>query len=271
MIQRKYSGEEKPLKKVLSELFPELSYSELQSCLRKKDVKIDGVRASSDSFLRQGAVVTVYPKKKREIKVIFEDENLLACYKPKGIASEGEISFESIVREEKGDVRLMHRLDTNTDGVLLFTKNQMAYQEVFVAMKEGRIVKTYTAEVYGHPPAGKEVALDYFYKKDAEKGRALISDREKSGFVPVHISFHVIKQKEESSVVSVLLHKGKMHQIRAMLAFYGCFILGDGKYGSDEVNRRLGVTKTALTASAISFELPPNSPLAYLNTIKIAL
>lgn len=272
IVERKYLGAEKALKKVLPDLFPELTYSEIQACLRRRDVKIDGVRASTDSLLvPTGALLSLYPKKKKEIKVLFEDENLLACYKPKGIASEGDGSFEEIVRAEKGEVILMHRLDTNTDGVLLFAKNSTAYGELFSAMKEGKIVKTYLAEVYGHPPKGEEISLDYFYKKDAKEGRALISDIPKSGYLPVHISFSVVKEGAESSTLSVTLHKGKTHQIRAMLAHYGAFILGDGKYGSDKVNRRLGISKTLLTASALSFDLPKGSPLSYLNGITISL
>lgn len=271
IIERPYSGSEKPLKRVLPDLFPELTYSELQACLRRRDVKIDGVRASASAVVSEGNVVSVYPKKKKSIVVLFEDQNLLACYKPKGIASQGEGSFETLVCAEKGAVTLMHRLDTNTDGVLLFSKNPIAEKEITSAMKEGRITKIYQAEVYGHPPIGKEISLDYYYKKDQEKARAMISDRSRPDYLPVHLSFHVIKQKEESSLLEVTLHKGKMHQIRAMLAFYGFFILGDGKYGSDEVNRRLGVQKTLLTARVVSFAFPQSSPLSYLNETVISI
>ena len=272
MIERRYEGGEKTLKKVLPDLFPELTYSETQACLRRRDVKIDGVRTSSDSFiLRGGETITVYPKKKKPLKILYEDDNVLVCYKPKGIASEGTVSFETLVREERKEARLTHRLDTNTDGLLLFSKSEEAYQEIYRAMKEGWIEKTYLAEVYGHPPIGKEISLDYYYKKDAEKGRALISEQEKTGYLPVHISFSVIRSEGDRSTLSVTLHKGKTHQIRAMLAHYGTFILGDGKYGSDEINRKMGVAKTALTAASLRFFFPESSPLAYLNKLFLSL
>ena len=272
ILERKYLGEDKPLKKVMPELFPEVGYSEWRACLRRKDVKLNGVRTSSDAVtVANGTIVSIYPKTKKQIKILFEDDNVLACYKPKGIQSEGDVSFESAVRAERPEARLTHRLDTNTDGVILFAKNEIAYQEIFEAMKAGAVLKEYSAEVYGHPPVGKEIALDYFYKKDESRGRALLSDHPKSGYIPVRISFTVEKQKENSSLLLVKLHKGKMHQIRAMLAFYGFFILGDGKYGSDEINRLLGVKKTLLTARSLSFSFPTHSPLAYLNTIKISL
>ena len=271
MIERRYYGQQKALKKVLPELFPEIGYSEISACIRRRDVKVDGARVSSDFSVKDASLVTIYPKKKKELRVLFEDDNLLACRKPKGIASEGEGSFETLVRALYPEARLLHRLDTNTDGVILFSRTEVAYRELFDAMKNGLIEKEYFAEVYGHPNVDGEVVLDYYYRKDAEKGRATIFDRPQAGFVPVRISFSVLERKEESTVLIVKLHKGKTHQIRAMLAHYGFFILGDGKYGSDEVNRRLGVKKTLLTACAVRFFFPPSAFLSYLNDITISL
>ena len=272
MIERKYLGSPKALLKVLPDLFPEVSYSEIRACLRRRDVKANGVRVSAGDFLIiSGSTLTIYPKTQKQVVVLYEDDNLLACRKPKGIASEGEGSFETLVRGLYPEARLLHRLDTNTDGVILFSRTEVASRELFDGMKNGLIEKEYLAEVYGHPNAGGEVVLDYYYHKDAEKGRATISDRPQAGFVPVRISFSVLERKEESTVLLVKLHKGKTHQIRAMLAHYGFFILGDGKYGSDEVNRRLGVKKTLLTACAVRFFFPPSAFLSYLNDITISL
>ena len=269
MIERKYQGADKPLKKVLSELFPEVSYSEIAATLRRRDVKVNGVRASSDLIVTGGCVITLYPKKTKELKVLYEDDDLLACYKPKGIASEGDLSFSTIVRAEKGEVMLLHRLDTNTDGVLLFAKTDLAYRELYRAMKDGRIRKEYLAEVYGVPLDKGERVLKYYYKKDSDRERAMICDHPKEGYLPVELSFTVVERKQESSLLRVVIHKGKMHQIRAMLAHYGFFILGDGKYGSDKINRMFGVKKTLLTASAVEFDLPRTSILSYLNKRRI--
>ena len=271
MIERRYYGQQKPLKRVLPELFPELTYSEISACARRRDIKVDGARVTLDSIVANNSVITIYPKTKKQIRVIYEDDNLLACYKPKGIRSEGDVSFFTLVAAEKGDVRLMHRLDTNTDGVLLFAKNDVAYNEIFDAMKSGTIKKEYLAEVYGVPEARGEVSLDYYYKKDQEQGRAIIVDHPKDGFIPVHLSFTVRERKAESALLHVVIHKGKMHQIRAMLAHYGYFILGDGKYGSDKINRLFGAAKTRLTACAVEFAFPEGSPLYYLNSIRITL
>lgn len=271
MLERAYSGQEKPIKKILPELFPELTYSEICACLRRKDVKADGKRVTGEERISRG-VISIYPRAQKTLKVLYEDEHLLAVYKPKGIASEGAGSFESLVKKEKGEsCVLMHRLDTNTDGVLLFAKDSASEKELFRAMKEGLIEKTYSAEVYGFPPIRGEIELNYYYKKNEAEGRAMISDLPKEGYIPVSIFVSVEKRREESSIVKVRLHKGKMHQIRAMLAFYGYFILGDGKYGDDRINKALGIKKHRLTATSVSFSFPENSVLFYLNRITIRI
>ena len=271
MLERAYSGAEKSIKKILPELFPELTYSEICACLRRKDVKVDGKRVSGEEKISFGKV-QIYPRAQKSVKVLYEDDRLLAVYKPKGVASEGASSFESLVKKEKGEACvLMHRLDTNTDGVLLFAKNPASEKELFRAMKEGWIEKTYSAEVYGFPPIKGEIELRYYYKKNESEGRAMLSENPKEGYIPVSIFVSVEKLKEESAVLKVRLHKGKMHQIRAMLAFYGYFILGDGKYGDDRINKALGVKKQRLTATSVSFSFPENSELFYLNQKTISI
>ena len=273
MLERQYHGEDRPLKKVLPSLFPELPYSEICAILRRKDVKLCGKRVSDGTLLVQdGNVILLYPKKKKSVLVVYEDEHILVANKPKGIPSQGEGSFETIVKSEFGEgVTLMHRLDTNTDGLLLFAKDPIAEKELFTAIKHGAVTKGYRAEVYGHPRVYEDTTLRFFYRKNEADKRACISDNAKVGYVPIELSFRVIAESEQSSTLYVTLHKGKMHQIRAMLAYYGFFILGDGKYGNDTVNKSLGIKRHLLTATDLEFHLPGSSPLAYLNDVTISI
>ena len=273
MITRQYHGEDKPLKKVLPSLFSEISYSELCATLRRKDVKIGGKRVADGSLVvREGEEITIYPKKKKQIVVVYEDDNILVVNKPKGIPSQGEVSFETSVKSELGEeLVLMHRLDTNTDGLLLFAKNSETERELYAAMKSGSIAKGYRAEVYGHPRVYEDTVLRYYYKKSEAEKRAYISESEKAGYLPVELTFRVTAEKERTALLYISLHKGKMHQIRAMLAYYGYFIVGDGKYGNDSINKELGVKRHLLTAVELSFHLPKTSPLSYLNDITISL
>ena len=273
MLSRAYRGEEKPLKRILPELFKEIPYSEICALLRRKDVKVDGKRVSDGNFsVSDGSEIIIYPRIKKSVIVVYEDEHILVCNKPKGIPTTGENSYEMLVKAEKGDsLVVMHRLDTNTDGLLLFAKDKVAQEEIFKAIKDGRIEKGYIAEVYGHPRAQEETTLRYFYKKNEEEKRAIISKEARPAFLPVEISIRVLREKEDTSVLHVTLHKGKMHQIRAMLAAYGYFIVGDGKYGNDQINKCLCVKKHLLTATELHFHFSANSPLFYLNSQKVSL
>lgn len=272
MLRRAYQGEEKPLKRILPELFKEISYSEICASLRRKDVKVDGKRVSDGNFsVSSGSEISIYPRIKKSVIVVYEDDHILICNKPKGISTTGENSYESLVKAEKGEsLVVMHRLDTNTDGLLLFAKDKESEEALFAAIKEGRLEKRYIAEVYGHPQVQEE-HLRYYYKKSEEEKRALISKEQRAGFIPVEITIRVLCEKEETSILLVALHKGKMHQIRAMLAAYGYFIVGDGKYGNDRINKRLRVKRHLLTASEMIFHFTEDSPLFYLNQKHISL
>lgn len=273
MLSRAYRGEEKPIKRILPELFKEIPYSEICALLRRKDVKVDGKRVSDGNFLvSAGSEIIIYPRIKKSVVVVYEDERILVCNKPKGIPTTGDDSYETLVKAEKGDsLVVMHRLDTNTDGLLLFAKDKVAEEEIFKAIKDGKIEKGYIAEVYGHPRVQGETTLHFFYKKNEEEKRGVISKEARAGFLPVEITIRVLREKEETSVLRVTLHKGKMHQIRAMLAAYGYFIVGDGKYGNDQINKCLGFKKHLLTATELIFHFPDSSPLFYLNNKKISL
>lgn len=70
-------------------------------------------------------------------------------------------------------------------------------------------------------------------------------------------------------LAEITLFTGRTHQIRAHMAHIGCPLLGDGKYGDISANKRNGVFRQALCAYALDFELPSDSPLAYLNDVVI--
>ena len=253
---RIYRGEPKRLSKALALLYPDLSYRILEGLLDRRDVFVDGVRAEKNALIADGQSVSLYitPSLLR-IRTIYQNENILLLYKPKGIESDGEMSFAGLARFCFGDVMLMHRLDTNTDGLLLFAKTQQAYDVLYRAMKEGRIIKYYRALVYGemHP-----CELQGYLFKDSKEGRVYIADEPSRGAVKV--TCRVVNSLFQNGVsqIEIELHGGKTHQLRAQLAHSGHFILGDGKYGDDRINRTMGYKKQQLTAYRMVFCLPDN-------------
>lgn len=224
--------------------------------MNRRDVFVEGVRADKGAEIANGQSVSLYitPSLLR-IRTIYQNEHILVLYKPKGIESDGEISFAGLARFCFGDVMLMHRLDTNTDGLLLFAKTQQAYDVLYRAMKEGNIIKYYRALVYGEMRPCK---LQGYLFKDSKEGRVYIADEPKRGAVAVSCLVVDSQYQNGVSQIEIQLHGGKTHQLRAQLAHAGHFILGDGKYGDDRVNRALGYKKQQLTAYRLVFCLPDN-------------
>ena len=101
-----------------------------------------------------------------------------------------------------------------------------------------------------------------------------ISDTPKKGYQKIVTSYIVIKEnkKNNTSVLDVELETGRTHQIRAHLAHIGYPILGDGKYGINEINKKFGVKTQLLTSNYIKFRFTTSSGiLEYLNNIEIKL
>ena len=84
-------------------------------------------------------------------------------------------------------------------------------------------------------------------------------------------SYSLIKTNNVTSLLEVKITEGKTHQIRAHLAYLGMPILGDGKYGKNEINKKYKLKTQNLKAYKLVFDLPPNSDLYYLNGMSFCL
>ena len=106
-----------------------VSYSLANKLIRKKDVKVNGVRVKEDLKTNDGDKIEVYydGEDMRANTILFEDENLLVVYKPKGITSE---EFYSLIQAKYKTASFIHRLDRNTDGIMLFGLNKIAEEEL---------------------------------------------------------------------------------------------------------------------------------------------
>lgn len=163
-----YNGKPQRLSKITAEYYPLFSYNAILKLIKDKEIRVDGAKVGEDVVVNGGSVIRCYAKDMR-LKEIYRDENILIVYKPKGLKSEGDISAESILMEyEKGAI-LCHRLDTNTDGLLIFALNERAAEEIAKGFKNEKIEKVYEARVYGKVPSDAEYR-DYLLK-NAKEGR----------------------------------------------------------------------------------------------------
>ena len=279
IVPQKYDN--KKLTKFILDTFPHLSPNMLYKALRQKDVKIDGVRTNKDCTIYTGNEILVYIADNMlypniDLDIIFEDENILIINKPSNLEVTGNNSLTTIVHSKYSNNIFLpmpcHRLDRNTNGLVLFAKNDIALNILFDKFKKHEIEKKYLALVYGIPKI-KKARLEAYLFKDNKKSIVYISDNFKTGYSKIITSYTVLKEyKNNSALLEVQIETGKTHQIRAHLAHIGHPIIGDGKYGINSVNKDLGFKYQQLTAYELSFNFKTDSGiLNYLNGKTVTL
>jgi len=256
------------LNKFISIQMPSLPYFAFNKLLRRKDIKVNGKRISENIILKAGDTVTVYAdeyneRRSQNIKIIFEDEYVLIADKNDGITSE-EL-FESLKCSDK-ELYFVHRLDRNTKGLIVFAKNTNSYNELLIAFKNRTVEKIYKACVYGKMPQDSDLLTAYIFT-DKKKALSLISDIKLKNYSEIKTYYKVenYDAKTNASIISVKLITGKTHQIRAHFAHIGHFIIGDGKYGNNEINRSFKFNSQKLIAYSLKFNFSKKSTLCYLN------
>lgn len=272
-VSEKYNG--KKLCKFILDSFPHLSQNMLYKALRQKDIKIDGVRTNKDCTIYTGNKIQVYIadnllSPNTELNIVYEDSNILIINKPTNLEVTGPDSLTNIVHSiyKNSDFLPMpcHRLDRNTNGLVLFAKNEASLEILLKKFKNHEIQKKYLALVYGKTK-NKKARLEAYLFKDNKKSLVYISDEFKTGYQKIITSYTVINEFENnSSLLEVEIETGRTHQIRAHLAHIGYPIIGDGKYGINSVNKEFGFKYQQLTANQLTFNFKTDSEiLNYLN------
>lgn len=282
IVNKKYN--EKKLSKFLMDNISGLSFSLFSNTLRKKDIKINGKRVNKDSIIYEGDEILVYisdevlniKQSSFKLNVVYEDDNIIIFNKPSNIEVTGSNSFTEIVQKYYSDLDFKpmpcHRLDRNTTGLILFAKNQLSLDILLKKFREHEIEKHYLALVYGIPSTSHKRIEAYLFK-DNKKSIVYISDVPKKGYVKIITSFSVIeKRKDNSCILDVQIETGKTHQIRAHLSHIGYPIIGDGKYGKNDINKQFGKKYQMLCSYKLKFNFKNNSNiLSYLNNLEITL
>lgn len=253
--------EDSNLKDFTDSVYPQGAFC-LAALLRAKDVKVNGVRVSKNVELKRGDEVAYYTTQKQESKpshtVVYEDENVYIADKPSGVTSEG-LYFE---RSSKGEFYAVHRLDRNTEGLIIYAKNKRAEEELLNAFRERLINKTYLA-LCKNAFKQKRAELSAYLYKDEKKGEVRVFDSPRPDTVKIVTEYEVLEDRGDIALVKIILHTGRTHQIRAHTAKIGCPVLGDEKYGDSALNAKYAARRQRLIAKYISFNL--KGGLSYLN------
>lgn len=275
------------ISKYILNIFQNLHYSEFCKALRNKDIKINSKRINKDIDVSNNDTIEIYLSDKilynlpKSINYIYEDENILVAYKPQGILSNNEYkdtiniepTFEDLIKKDKNDVEnnihICHRLDRNTEGLILFSKNSNSYSELLKAFKLGYIEKEYIAYVANSKFNKQSDTISSYLLKDSQNGISKIYEENIKGSKNIITEYIVIKNypKQDFAKLNIKIHCGKTHQIRAQFAYMHHPIIGDSKYGKNDINKKFGIYKQLLFAYKYIFGLPKEYNLSYLNNI----
>ena len=241
---------------LLSVAVPGLSRAKSDVLVKSGEVRVNGVRVRKNVTLALGDKVSVFVPDslvgEMKIDIIYEDDNIVVFDKPK------HTPFDTIPFAVGKELIPVHRLDTNTTGVIVFAKNQAAADALISAFKERKTEKRYEAVVCPSPKADTAMLSAYL---TVECKTAAVSPVNVPGSKNIVTEYEVKERFGDSAVLKVFPHTGRTHQIRAHMSYIGCPIIGDDKYGGKKVR---GADGQMLRAVSVVFD-GLKGELAYLN------
>lgn len=199
-----------------------------------------------------------------DLNVLYLDNHLIAVCKSTGILTQADGSgSESLMDQVKKWIKvefnkpgnvflgLIHRLDRNVSGVVLFARTSKAASRLSEQFREKTTQKIYRTIVEGKPNP-KQASLSHHLRKEKSL-KSTVFKRPGKDTQLAELEFTTLENYENSSLLEVKLNTGRFHQIRAQLAFIGHPISGDKKYGATTT---LPDRQIALYAHRLTFEHP---------------
>ncbi len=271
--------------KFLEKAVPALPKSLMYKYIRLKRIKVNKKRCTISQLLNKGDTIELYINDEffpitdsgpqfllapNTVDVVFEDQNILIVNKKSGLVVHEDESQtpDTLINRvlhylyDKGEYdpeselsftpALCNRLDRNTSGIVICAKNAEALRVLNQKIKDRELSKFYLCITCKIPKETEAVKTAYLTKDEKAK-TVSVSDRKTPQSKTAVTKYKVLKTSGSLALCEVELITGRTHQIRAHMAYLGAPVLGDGKYGSHEINNRYRVKAQALHAYKLRF------------------
>ncbi len=193
--------------------------------------------------------------------IIHNEQNYIICKKPVGVSSQktnGKCDMPTIISQEINvsldSIYPIHRLDNAVGGTMVYALTKQSAASLSKIVSEGNMQKTYLAIIHGKPEAEKGVLEDLLFK-DSSKNKSYVVKRLRKGVKEASLEYELIDtvcyECKQMSLVKILLHTGRTHQIRVQFSHRKMPLVGDRRYGSGKDN-----CPVALWSHKISFDSP---------------
>lgn len=283
--------------KFLMKYFKNMPQSMIYKAIRKKRIKINSKKCEINYMLKEGDRIDMYINDEffenrtyevdlknidYELNIVYEDENIMLVDKKPGVIvhdDESEknktlINYIKAYLYKKGEYNpdmensfapsLCNRIDRNTGGIVIAAKNAETLKIINEKIKNRELNKFYLCLVSGKLKEKQDILKGYLVK-NTDQNRVYIHKTPQKDGKTIETKYRVLKEGNLTSLVEVELLTGRTHQIRAHFASIGHPLAGDGKYGTNEFNKKVGMKTQALYSYKLTFDFKDENMLSYLN------
>tara|TARA_Y100000389_G_C17468698_1_gene528199 strand:+ start:269 stop:1153 length:885 start_codon:yes stop_codon:yes gene_type:complete len=235
-----------------------LGFSLTQKLIRKKQILVNDQKIQNGYKIETGDEITIpnieftqktnkKPKVSKENiakitkNIIFQDDNIIAINKPSGIATQGGSNIKFSVAHSlpylkfgnEQTPKLVHRLDKDTSGILLISRNRQISDVLLDKFKNKQISKTYLALIIGTPSKKSgEINLPLLKKYQGRNEKIYVDKNGKEAIT----KYKILSSRDNISLIELYPITGRTHQLRVHMKEIGHPILGDYKYGQKGKN-----------------------------------